>query len=276
MTNILASRGPFDFAVCLGDITSFEDRGVAAHPSCIKLLQETREQLHQYGKTVLVVPGNHDLGTPSPILGSGLSAESLEAFARVFGGLWWIREVQGVALIGLSSSLLEQASSHPAVLTLAGAQEEFLRHVLGNLGTSPWILFVHDPVSLRYVSDLIAPHVRNLCAVVHGGYHHPILGRWPRIVGVASTPIRVLLPKELRVLTRVFGKSIFCPALGPAWSPGYRAVILQIARSNNRIRIDVEHIDRHDLAIKELPAASIVKSTIWRWKAGKFLRRRAT
>ena len=125
-----------DYVVHTGDVAALlpdqaHDRATAA-----RLLRRVRAPL-------LVLPGNHDVGSPGPDpwRGIAVTAGRVAAFRRMFGGDRWLEiPPRGPALLGLNSELLGSGLPDEC------EQWEWLEGEVPALGARPVLLFLHRPL----------------------------------------------------------------------------------------------------------------------------------
>jgi hypothetical protein len=240
--------------VHLGDVTGGGGAGMA-HPDVLREAARCEADLGGLGVPVHYCVGNHDVGTHQ--FGDTRDfSPALEAWERVFGPPFWSRMIADTLLLGVASPVADYRGNAAGLLLLKRAQEEFIADTLAQHRDKRWTLFIHNPLSVRNLLHVLAPHRRRLHAVVGGDLHRPgsgnllrTFGRMPGAQWMTRTP--GLLP-FLRHTT-------VCPSTAPLWWSGYGA--LELSLTPRRLHRRMVTLPR-PMESEPIPTASLR----WCWK----------
>lgn len=135
-----------------------------------RIIQETF--LHD--KQRLCVPGNHDVGYCS-LSDKGINSKAIEIFESNFNQVFWSFKEDRYVLVGLSSDLILNGgdSVSESINKKQSEQTEFLKDTIRETkkNNQKVILFLHDPMAVRKVMDIIEWQTGNL-EKVFCGHHH--------------------------------------------------------------------------------------------------------
>lgn len=131
-------RSNYDLVVHTGDI-------VLDSPDDADDRTFGREQLNRLPAPWLAIPGNHDVGDPSPDawMGEHVTAERLRAFLDVYDFDSWTHQLGSWTLVGLNAQLLGSG--------MPGEEAQWARLGAALAAASPGrcVLFMHKPPFLR-------------------------------------------------------------------------------------------------------------------------------
>jgi len=165
----MQKRGPYDFAVSLGDTLEcvYNERGMLKLADFVAGLnvrsnfERTLFDKLYYG--IHYVPGDHELGYRLPLSSDsegGVSLESINNFRKIFGELYGKREFGPFIIVFLSSALLGQPLDHLSeaerkeIELIANEQVCFVANLLNkNKGRKKVLLFLHDPDGLEVLEE---------------------------------------------------------------------------------------------------------------------------
>jgi alkaline phosphatase D len=187
-----------DFVLITGDLSNF------GQPD---QLREFRNRTKKFKAPVFYVPGNHDVGHK---MNSGkpnghITLDRVKTYERVMGPSFFAKDVHGVRIIGLNSSLLGSG------LERERDQWKMLEWEFAKTNDTPKIVFMHYPLFLKEAGEPggiywnIEPEPRkrllDMCykahvqAVLTGHLHRPLTNDYEGILLYSAPPISFPLPK---------------------------------------------------------------------------------
>ncbi len=164
-----------------------------------------RELIRGFEAPVLFVPGNHDVG-PKPNSGKEgtVNSQRYAKFVEAMGPGFWVKEVPGLKVVGITTSLL--GSSLPE----ENEQWSFLEQTLSVPSKAPTVLLTHYPLFVEtpdepgggYWNVEPAPREKLLSllkngqvkAVLSGHLHRPISHQLDGMLFLGAPPISFGLP----------------------------------------------------------------------------------
>lgn len=252
----LKNNGPWDSLVHLGDVTGGYGEQGCHHPSAQRLAREVVADLCGLAPKVRFVLGNHDTGYshPGSLPGSGISLASITFCREIFGDLFWADEEQGLLSVGICSPIAEYNGPDPEILSFKQRQAEFLEDVLSTHKGS-WMLYVHDPFTLKHLAKEIKGHTNQLQRVVRGDFHDP--RKWKLLEAIPWASGSIL---SRQVALKCLRKSAFCPSTAPLWWQGYGLLVL----SGDKEKIKAQEIAlNRPTESKDLPTSSFWRCLWW-------------
>jgi 3',5'-cyclic AMP phosphodiesterase CpdA len=229
-----------DLVVHSGDVVGLDPDDDADRSAAVAILTELKAPM-------LVVPGNHDVGSPDPEpwMGLGVTGARVAEHNSVFGHVPFLERVGHWGLIGLNSEIIDSG------LPEEHAQWAWLEDTLGSPEGPPLILFMHRPMwnhrpTRAPDENTISEAARERLLVLPGA---------ARIRGVGSGHLH-----WYRTLQRPELLEVWCPAtsmLGPAYAEtpafnesGVVEWILEEGRVTARFKAPAD-LDQRELS--ELP-----------------------
>lgn len=164
-----------------------------------------QEMIKALSAPVLYVPGNHDVG-PKPNTGKeGVThSKRIEAYEKALGPSFWVKEIAGVRVIGVTGSLWGTGLPEEA------AQWELIEKTLAVTSALPTIILSHYPLFEDTVDEPgggywnVEPAERErllalirsgkVAAVLTGHLHRPLLHRRDGVLYAGAPPISFGLP----------------------------------------------------------------------------------
>jgi 3',5'-cyclic AMP phosphodiesterase CpdA len=124
-----------DLVVHSGDVVGLDPDDEADRSAAVAVLAELKAPL-------LVVPGNHDVGSggSTPWMGLGVTSARVAAHNRVLGPAPFLERAGEWSILGLNSEIIDSG------LPEEQAQWEWLENVLAGPAGPPLILFMHRPI----------------------------------------------------------------------------------------------------------------------------------
>lgn len=256
----LEKQGPWDAVVHLGDVTGgYREQG-CSHPSCRKIAREIDADLQRVAPRVHYCLGNHETGYShrGSLAGGGINVDSIEASRAIFGELFWSYQQQEILLVGLCSPIAEYRGSESAILRLQQDQRDFLRETLA-LHRGPWLLFAHNPFTMKNFVKEIKGRTDQLLGMVCGDVHNP---RYQKILSLGAKIVRTFLPdvSSWKVTLECLGKCIACPSVAPLWWKGYQ--LLTLSFEKGRMESQRVVLDRPPES-ENLPVSSVWRCLLW-------------
>jgi 3',5'-cyclic AMP phosphodiesterase CpdA len=165
-----------------------------------------KQQIKRFTAPVLVVPGNHDVGMKwMPEKPDTVSTSNLSRYESQVGPSWYDKQVAGLRVIGLNSSLLGSG------LPQAQQQWTWLEDTLKADTKSTTVVFMHYPPFRDYPDEPgggywnIEPKPRarlladinqaNVRAIFSGHTHQSLVNHYGTIPIVTGEPVSFGLPK---------------------------------------------------------------------------------
>lgn len=240
---------PSDILIHLGDVTGgWQEVGIHEH----SLLELARHNITNWKLTtsdLRFCVGRHDTGYShrGSLPHGGLNIRSVELCREVFGDLWWLKEIEGITLLGICSPVAEYNKSNERLSKLQSQQEEFLLNANNRIDGKPWILFAHDPFLPKIVSHQLQHQIPNCKAFIHGRLHNPAYTKWLRKLGWLFG----------RPLLR---KSHTCPSVAPLWYHG--GGMMELTIDGTMVTIENRFVDLPPSATN-VPTASFFRCLRW-------------
>lgn len=248
---LFEKRETWEALIHLGDVTGGWQEAGMGENNLITLAQDYTNRWRAMVAEIRFCLGGHDVGYShrGSLPHGGINYHSIELCQETFGDLWWLKECEGVCLLGICSPIAAYDKSGERICQLRQKQECFLlsEPVQNQLATKPWILFAHDPFLPGIVKAILHDSSHNCRAFIHGHRHDPKFTKLFRALGwLCNDPF-------LRV-------SHTCPSVAPLWWPGcgWMEVIIE----NGKVAIKNHQVPLPQ-SIAKLPTASFLRCLRW-------------
>lgn len=233
----------------LGDVTGgWREQGMRED----NLQQQAKHHVHLLRKKfddLRFCLGGHDVGYShrGSLPGSGINVEAVNNCREIFGDLWWLKECEGVCLLGICSPLANYTEKDRGLEKMHCKQERFIDEASHSIDGKPWILFAHDPFLPRIVRNLLRTQLPNCRAFIHGHRHNPWFTKLFRTLGVLRRD------PFLRV-------SHTCPSVAPLWWRG--CGMTEVIVDGKMVTIHDKLIDT-PASVAQPPTASFFRCLWW-------------